>query len=111
MDNLLSRKYFNDKATQAKEGDKYKIKKASKWHVGKGYFDYYWIDSVFVKYENNEAVFFDKMNAMNVYVTHRQIKVGEVVILWDKKENFQVNKKIEDNLVKLWDTGTLQPYK
>jgi len=111
MDNLLSRKYFKDKASQAKEGDKYKIKKATRWHVGKGHFGYYWIDAVFVKYENNEAIFYDKFNAMNIYVTHRKIKVGEVVILWENNENFKINKPNEDNLVKLWDTGTLQPYK
>jgi len=112
----MTKKQFDVYASLAKPGDTFMMQKAGSWEIGKGWDNYHWIEAIFVSYDGKEVVFENKLPPnRRTYVTfNRQVKTGEVRIIWDRLDIFTITKPTDfedNNVVKLWNPGELKFYK
>lgn len=112
----LTKKEFHAYAVSATPGDTFMIQKASGWQMNIGWLDHVWIETRFVSYDGKEAIFEDKLPPnRKIWVSFsRQIKTGEVRIVWERSDIFAKTLPTDfdkNNVVKLWKPGELKFYK
>lgn len=108
------RKHFIHHASSANAGDLFRIKKAGGWARFEGWHSYRWIDVIFVSFDGKEVVFEHKTEDRNIFVKYSQIKTGEVQIIWKENDVFHKTLPLDletNNIVKMWNPGTLSLYK
>lgn len=110
----MTRKQFHEYASRAKPGEVYRIKRARHWERLIGWGGHYWVDATFVSFDGNSAIFMNNAdNSRRIYVTHRQIKSGEAMVVWSEDKVMKVNRPAamtKEKVVGLWGNGAYKHY-
>lgn len=111
---MPTRKQFIASASSLKPGDHIRIKVAGSWEYLKGWDNHQWFDVAFVSFDGKEAVFQSRLyKHKRFYVSYRQIKTGEYLIIWDRNQVFTVNPPTDlskNNILPMWEFGKLKHY-
>lgn len=111
---MPTRKQFRSAAESARSGEAYQIKIAQHWELGVGHGGFYWADGIFESFNGHTAIFVNKVDPnRRIYVEYRDIKIGRMMVVWDRKKVFSVsspNDILKNNVVGMWPPDKWRHY-